>query len=429
MAKKKKQMIDELQEKIEQQNKTIHFLEGKSRKTDDELAEIKEENSKLKDEIKIKLDKIVECEKNYEIATQEIEKLQDSGYQILAGFKLIAPFLDKLMGRPFILVVSEEFKYKEASDSELINQEFNEWKLKEGANFVSFRDKIKKEYSIRTTFFYSTKDYNLSTAEGKSSFEGILFPPQLSSGVEVHSRWKNTALFKSLLTEKSQFSVLPEKVFGVPILAYAFPIFDRNKDIIGSISFSNDITQIVNNARSLGNIVDTESDQLLNSIARTLKEELEKSEVTSHQLKDESDLTRTIASFLLNKSKEVIGITEKLKVLALNTAIEATKVEGGGKGIGIIASQMRRISEMTKEIINEVYKKSNQLSQSSGQVLKKSVYLEEISQKLLEKSSVLFDTSVELTGQKDRLASLVRKSIDEIAQNQNELNEIFKLIQ
>jgi methyl-accepting chemotaxis protein len=181
-------------------------------------------------------------------------------------------------------------------------------------------------------------------------------------------------------------------------------------------------------AKSLGDIVSSKSDTTLHKLANTLKEELSFSEHASGQVQEEALFTKKTAEYIRKKGKEVIDIAEKLKVLALNTAIEATKVGKSGKGVGIISEQMKSISDTTRKTLKEVFDKSRELSLSSEKVLETSGKLRSSASDLKEESSILFKTSLKITDQKDELAGLVRMSIDEIAQDQEDLNNIFLLI-
>lgn len=255
-----------------------------------------------------------------------------------------------------------------------------------------------------------------------------MFPKGLLSGLEINSNNKS-AIYLALKEKKKQAAVLPEQVFGAPLLSYALPIFDDEGVLIGAVSFSNDITQIVKMGKSLGNIVDSDSDSTLNKLASVLKEELDFTDTASVQLKDESVFTQQTADEIKEKGKEVIEIAERLKVLSLNTAIEATRVGKNGQGVGVISEQMKIISENTRKILKDIYKQSLDLSKSSQKTFMVSSDLEKSATKMKEESAVLFKTSVKITNQKDELASLVRLSIDEIAQTQEDLNAIFMLIQ
>ncbi len=410
------------------------------------LKELKEEIQQLKLEKENLLKEKEKILKEYQKNQEEIKKhqkehqlleekyqwankvLNDKGYQALRGFKQLGPFLNQVLGRDFILTIAEEFQYAQAEDLEELNSWLEEGKKIDKEQFFCFRDQIRKGYSFRVTSSFSSKNYQLQTAVGIRTFTQLMFPQGLLSGLEINSNNKS-AMYLALKEKKKQAAVLPEQVFGAPLLSYALPIFDDEGMLIGAVSFSNDITQIVKMGKSLGNIVDSDSDATLNKLASVLKEELDFTDTASVHLKDESIFTQQTADEIKKKGKEVIEIAERLKVLSLNTAIEATRVGKNGQGVGVISEQMKMISENTRKILKDIYKQSLDLSNSSKKTFNISSDLEKSATKMKEESAVLFKTSVKITNQKDELASLVRHSIDEIAQDQEDLNAIFMLIQ
>ena len=353
--------------------------------------------------------------------------LEDRGYQILMGFKVIPEYLNKVLGRSFIITVAEEFKYKEAVDLEGLEQVLVDSRNQAGNNLHTFRDEVKSGYSFRVTYSFSSKDYFINTPNGKLTYDQLMFPSQLKSGPEISSLNKS-AIYLALKNKCLQSAVLPETIFGAPLLSYAFPVFAENGSMIGAVSFSNDISQIVSMAKSLGNIVSSDSDAILHRLANMLKSDLEESTRSAAELKEESLQSQEAANQIKRKGTDIIQLSERLKVLALNTAIEATKVGKNGKGVGIIAEQMRAISETTRKSLQNIYKDSNSLYEASRKVFETSSRLEKNASSLQQESGVLFNTSFKITSQKDELAALVRMSIDEIAQNQEDLNNIFMLI-
>ncbi|HCL56226.1 MAG TPA: hypothetical protein DHW82_04355 [Spirochaetia bacterium] len=374
--------------------------------------------------------------KEKEIEKKEIEKklfnpiLFDKGHQTLLGFMRVPPFLDKVLGRPFMITLAQEFNYVEAEDRENLEKRkkgVEDLEKAGGRILHTFRDEYKKNHSFRVVYAYSSKEYKMNTPNGKVSLKDFMFPKDLNAGVEISSQFKS-ALYLCLKNKTTQSAVLPESVFGAPFLSYAFPILDDSGTPIGAVSFSNDISQIIQIAQSLGDIVSAESDTVLHNLATVLKEELHFSEEASYQVKEEALLSQKNAENIRRKGQEVIEIAERLKVLSLNTAIEATRVGAAGKGVSVIADQMKMISETTRKTLKEIYQESQKLHDSSKKVFHTSSKLEESSNRLKSESSILFNTSFKITSQKDDLAALVRMTIDEITQDQEDLNAIFELI-
>lgn len=407
--------LKEYTDKIEQQNEDLKNLSGKIKT----LEKMLKDKDFLIENLKKEQDQIQEQIKN--------NKLNDKGYQTLLGFKLIPPYLDKVIGRPFTITVSEEFNYKTASDHEKLDERKAAIEKSEGPGFHTFRDEFRPNCSMRVTYFFSSKDYYMNTSQGKIKMSAFILPDELEAGVEISSQFKS-AMYLCIHNRALQSAVLPETIFGAPLLSYAFPILDEKGTPIGGVSFSNDISKIVTVAKGLGEAAKNQDDKILSRLASVLKEELYFSESASKKLKEEAVFSQKISEMIRASGQEIIQISERLKVLALNTAIESTKVGEGGKGVGIIAKQMKNISEVTGKSLRDISTQSHQLSHSSQKVFETSELLEKSSMKLKEESAVLLQTSSNINIQRDELAELVKVSLGEITQSKDDLKAIFNMI-
>lgn len=418
----KNSIIEEYQSKIAEKDENINLLLNEKKQLQAQLQENSLKENKFQEEIEnLKQDK-----KN---SLKNLPKyLDDKGYQTLLGFKMIAPFLDKMMGRPFLLTIAEEFNYKETSDKDTLDFLIEESKKVTGSSFHCFRDEVKKDHSFRVSYYYTSKDYYVETAEGKKPYPELISPEILKDGGLEINNINKSAIYLALKTQKMQSAVLPASMFGAPLLSYSTPIFSDDGYLIGAVSFSNDITQIINIGQGLGDIVSSDSDHALHKLANVLKKEINVSENAALKIQEEASFTKEATDFIRKRGKEVIDIAERLKVLALNTAIESNKVGGTGKGVGVIAGQMKDISEITRKTLREIYEKSKEVFGSSLKVIDTATILSDSSEHLKREISVLTDTSVRMTNQKDELAAMVRMSIDEVAQSQEDLNNIFLMI-
>ena len=353
--------------------------------------------------------------------------LTDSGYQLLRGFELVPPYLDEVIGRPFMMTVASEFDYREAPDARQLDARRDTIAAREGESFHNFRDEFRPKCSFRAKSFYATHDYYMNTPKGRMTMREFIFPSDLESGVEITSQFRS-ALYLALHHRSLQSAVLPSNVFGAPLLSYAFPVFDGKGVPIGAVSFSNDISHVVEIARELNRVVADESDQLLEQLANTLKDGLSGVRSGVETVRDHANSSRKAAKHIRRKGQDVTEIAEQLKMLALNTAIEASKVGGKGDGVSVIADRMRSISESTRVALEDIHNTTSDLEQSSRSVVSRAEELDTSSAHMLEESSVLFDTSMSLSSQKDKLTSLVRASIEEITENKDDLKAVFDLI-
>lgn len=146
---------------------------------------------------------------------------------------------------------------------------------------------------------------------------------------------------------------LGAETYGIPLRVCSFPIFDDDtNEAIGTFgmvitrhnaesmkemasSFMNGLTEISaaieETAASAGNINDSE---------RRLNEQIEEIGSTSHEIIGILDAIKSIA--------------DQTKMLGLNAAIEAARAGDAGKGFGVVAEEIRKLSESSKQTAEQI---------------------------------------------------------------------------
>ncbi len=418
-----------LQAELENQQNKVDQSEEKFKEIENERGRLENRVAELEQMLASKEAIVQDMDNECQRLKEQIDSsfLNDKGQQTLLGFKLIPPYLDKVLGRPFFITVSEEFNYKTAPDRERLDEIQAGLLESEPPGFHNFRDRIKPDHSFRVGYFYSTREYFLDGPGGKTSLINMFFPADMNGGLEITSQFRS-AMYLAIQNRELQSAALAKEIFGAPLLSYAFPIMDEQDRPVGAVSFSNDITQIVRIARELGRVVSDDADTTLEKLANVLNSELEVARQAADLVRQEALGSQRIAETIRTKGKEVIEISERLNVLAINTAIESSKVGAQGKGVSVIANQMKQISDITGKTLKEIFDESLLLDNSSKQILEHSQGLESSAADLREESNVLFETSKGMSSQKNKLARLVQLSIEEISQNQGDLDAIKALV-
>ncbi|MEA4826345.1 MAG: methyl-accepting chemotaxis protein [Clostridium sp.] len=146
-------------------------------------------------------------------------------------------------------------------------------------------------------------------------------------------------------------SLIPEEVFGVPTKAIGIPIKENGK-VVGAISIAkslkkqttvSDLSKTLHNSLSQISSAINEFSTNIQNMAQfnsMIQENVEKT-------KKEAENTDGILQFVAN-------IARQTNLLGLNAAIESSKAGELGKGFGVVAKEIRKLSNSSNESINQI---------------------------------------------------------------------------
>jgi hypothetical protein len=355
---------------------------------------------------------------------------REEGRRILDGFMSVTPYLDAVIGRSFVMAVSGEFHYRNDPDRVLLD-EIQQRARERDPDYHSFRDTYRDGHGIRTLYSYQSKNaalyQTLPTGERVRTVDYLMPAEMTAGGLEVASDHK-TAMYKVIQTGKPQSSVVPAHVLGAPLLSHAFPVFSSSGVLIGGVSFAVELTDIVAMAERLNHIVSQNDAARLEALAHKLSEEVRAASSAADELRHEAERSRRSADTIRNKSTRVIDSSEELNVLAINTAIEASKLTDERTGFGVIARKMKEIAMDTQTSLAEIDAESAGQQKVSAGVHDHSQSLSAISGRLGDALSLLFEVSRKIEREQEELEALVRSSIERITDGGEELQAIYALI-
>jgi hypothetical protein len=144
---------------------------------------------------------------------------------------------------------------------------------------------------------------------------------------------------------------IPKDVYGVPLRAFAFPIYE-NHQVAGALAFGlpvdnqekleeymGTINSITNNLQDKVHTIASHSEELA-----ATSDEI--NEQTAHALED-SDRTNMIAELIRDISRQT-------NLLGLNASIEAARAAQHGAGFNIVAQEVRKLSMETSKATEEI---------------------------------------------------------------------------
>lgn len=180
--------------------------------------------------------------------------------------------------------------------------------------------------------------------------------------------------------------IVPKETFGMELQAVGIPIKDKEQNIIGSIAlgtrtFEKDILEISKNLSISMNQISQAANNVSDKVQKIVNINhhiLKKSEKAKKQAEQSDDI--------LNMIK---GIANSTNLLGLNASIEAARAGQYGRGFGVVAKEIRKLSNSSKvstgkinEILNSIRESiniiSNNITDSNASFEEQSSQIEEI---------------------------------------------------
>ncbi|MHB8072386.1 methyl-accepting chemotaxis protein [Desulfosporosinus fructosivorans] len=180
--------------------------------------------------------------------------------------------------------------------------------------------------------------------------------PQLKIGDNLKEDTTSAIVIK---TKKPFSKEYDELVYGKPCFAVCYPLFSEEGEL--TASFGMIIPKVV--AKNLREMAQTLEDGL-SQISAAI-EALSASANNIHA--NEQELNKTISeittlSLEIDKVSSFIKeIAAETNMLGLNAAIEAARAGEAGRGFGVVAEEIRKLSEQSKSTVPRIQKLTNEI--------------------------------------------------------------------
>ncbi len=154
-----------------------------------------------------------------------------------------------------------------------------------------------------------------------------------------------------------------ESVFGVPVLSTTAPFFDENTGaILGGLTVALP-RQLAKDLKTIASSLD----QGLTGVSASIQQitaatnDVSGSQSNLHEeigkVKEQLESINNVMGFI----KE---IADETKMLGLNAAIEAARVGEAGRGFGVVAEEIRKLSEESKKTVIQIKELTQQIEKS-----------------------------------------------------------------
>ena len=177
-----------------------------------------------------------------------------------------------------------------------------------------------------------------------------------------------SAMAEAMRTKKPAVKNMDASLYGIPVRIYGYPLLDENNHVMGSVGIARNIetwTGLNQSAEEL-----SESSKEVENIINQFLE-------VASQLNNDSVLLQNKADDINQKFQETNQILESIKsissqtrLIGLNAAIEAARIGDVGKGFGVVANEIRKLSGNSNDASIEIEKTLKELQKDLENITK-----------------------------------------------------------
>jgi len=198
------------------------------------------------------------------------------------------------------------------------------------------------------------------------------------------------------------------KLYGFPYIGVAMPIFDKQTgEMIGSVFFGENTDQ----QDTLWNMAEE-----LSAATRQVNESAQKISAEAQELASLGQELNRFANDSYEQIKNIDGIMAFIKniasqtnLLGLNAAIEAARVGDAGRGFGVVADEIRKLSSQSSESVDKIQPVLEKIKHYSEEIKRAVEAMSSIANSQAASIQAIAGSVEEISSMVEELSSLAEK--------------------
>lgn len=208
----------------------------------------------------------------------------------------------------------------------------------------------------------------------------------------------------AMKTGKPAIAFVPKEMFGMRFKSYAIPIKDNNDNVIGVLLAAKSLEKMDKLNEMAENL-----DNGLSGISSAIEELA----ASASQIHDNEQSLNTEIKEIIKISdaiNEISGFIQEIsaetKMLGLNAAIEAARAGDAGRGFGVVADEIRRLSEQAKSTVPQIKKLTDDIRDDVSKIIGQSNSSLQSSEEQAAASEEITASIEELTSMSEELTKI-----------------------
>jgi hypothetical protein len=229
-------------------------------------------------------------------------------------------------------------------------------------------------------------------------------------GIQVGNKLRDGSTAKRAISSKQLVvQEIDASVYGVPVLVMNYPFFEED-----------DSDQV---AGTFGIIMPRQTAMDLRNMSNTLSQNLEEVSTVIEELaasslnisSNEQQLNSNIKDIfkLSGEINGVLGfikqIADQTKMLGLNAAIEAARAGEAGRGFGVVAEEIRKLSDESKNTVVKIKGLTDEINQKVNETFNNSAITLRSTEEQSAAAQEMSASIEEITALAEQLESIARK--------------------